>query len=224
MNIQDNGIEIIDNFLPQEIIDEIILEVSSYGDSDSKHGIRNAEKKFSTISNLIKSNLIQAKAEEVLGSKPMLVRAIFLDKTPEKNWLVTWHQDKTISVNAKIDISGWGPWSIKDNVNHVQPDLSVLNQMVTFRLHLDGANENNGCLKVIPNSHQKGVIPQSDIGNIVNTEQPFNCIAKAGDLVLMRPHILHSSSKSTQPSHRRVVHLEFSDYNLPMGLKWAQNM
>jgi ectoine hydroxylase-related dioxygenase (phytanoyl-CoA dioxygenase family) len=221
VNIQDNGIEIIDNFLPQEIIDEIILEVSSYGESDSKHGIRNVEKKISTISNLINSNLIQSKAEEVLGSKPMLVRAIFFDKTPEKNWLVTWHQDKTISVNTKIDISGWGPWSIKDNVNHVQPDLSVLNQMVTFRLHLDEANENNGCLKVIPNSHQKGVIKQSDIGNIVNAGQPLNCIAKAGDLVLMRPHILHSSSKSTQPSHRRVVHLEFSSYNLPTGLKWA---
>lgn len=221
MNIQDNGIEIINNFLPQDIIDEIIREVSLFDATDSKHGIRNAEKKFSSISHLIDSDLIQAKAKDILGSKPMLVRAIFFDKTPKKNWLVTWHQDKTISVNTKSNITGWGPWTVKDGVNHVQPDLSVLNQMITFRLHLDAANENNGCLKVIPNSHQKGIIQQSDISNIVNTEHPYNCIANVGDLVLMRPHILHSSSKSTEPSHRRVVHLEFSNYNLPMGLKWA---
>jgi len=221
VNIQDNGLEIIENFLPQEIIEAIISEVSSYDSSDSKHGIRNAEKKFYSINQLINSDLIQNQAKEILGSPPMLVRSIFFDKTPEKNWLVTWHQDKTISVSGKKDISGWGPWSIKDGIHHVQPELTVLNQMVTFRLHLDDANESNGCLKVIPNSHHKGIIKQSDINNIVHTEQSYNCSVKAGDVVLMRPHILHSSSKSTSPSHRRVVHLEFSNYNLPQDLQWA---
>ncbi len=220
MNIQDNGLEIIKNFLPQEMIEEIIHEVSSYEGNDAKHGIRNAEKKFSSINTLIKSQLVQDKAKEILGSSPMLVRSIFFDKTPEKNWLVTWHQDKTISVNAKTEITGWGPWSVKDNSHHVQPDLSVLNQMVTFRLHLDDANENNGCLKVIPNSQNKGIMKQSDIDTIVKTERSFNCVVQAGDVVLMRPHILHSSSKSTTPNHRRVVHLEFSNYDLPQGLKW----
>lgn len=81
--------------------------------------------------------------------------------------------------------------------------------------------KDNGCLKVIPNSHLEGIIPQSDINNVVKTKQSYNCIAKARDLVLMRPHILHSSSKSIQPNHRRVVHLEFSNYDLPVGLKWT---
>lgn len=44
----------------------------------------------------------------MLGSQPEIVRVIFFDKTPDKNWLVTWHQDKTILVNSKSDIAGWG--------------------------------------------------------------------------------------------------------------------
>lgn len=221
MNIKDNGIEIISHFLAKPIVDEIVQEVSLFNTSDSKHGIRNAEKKLNSIAKLINSDLVQTKATQVLGSKPMLVRAILFDKTPDKNWLVTWHQDKTIAVNKKLEVDGWGPWSIKDGVHHVQPSLELLNQMITFRLHLDDANEDNGCLKVIPNSHLEGIIPQRDINNVVKPKQSYNCIAKAGDLVLMRPHILHSSSKSIQPNHRRVVHLEFSNYDLPARLKWA---
>jgi len=221
MKIKDNGIEIIKNFVPKDAIAEIISEISSYHDLDSKHGIRNAEKKFKSVNKLIESNLIQNKANEVLGSLPKFVRAIFFDKTPEKNWLVAWHQDKTISVNKRIDIEGWGPWSKKDNIDHVQPELNVLNQMVTFRLHLDAADENNGCLKVIPNSQDEGIIPQKRIDTIIKTRQAFSCVVESGDVVLMRPHILHSSSKSITPKHRRVVHLEFSNFNLPSELQWA---
>jgi ectoine hydroxylase-related dioxygenase (phytanoyl-CoA dioxygenase family) len=221
MNIQENGIEIINNFISLEIIDEIISEVSANLDIESGYGIRNAEKKFSSIKNLIESDLIREKAREILGSSSTLVRAIFFDKTPEKNWLVAWHQDKTISVNKKVDIKGWGPWSIKDGEHHVQPEINVLNQMITFRLHLDDSDEKNGCLKVIPNSHEQGILKQKDIDSLVNVKQSYNCVVKAGDVVLMRPHILHSSSKSLHPKHRRVVHLEFSNFILPNDLKWA---
>ena len=93
--------------------------------------------------------------------------------------------------------------------------------MVTFRLHLDDANEDNGCLCVIPKSHKLGIIRQTTIKDLVSHSQAFDCTVKAGDLLLMRPHLLHSSRKSLAPSHRRVVHLEFSCYQLPEGLNWA---
>jgi len=38
----------------------------------------------------------------------------------------------------------------------------------------------------------------------------------------MRPHVLHSSGKLVRHAHRRVVHLEYSDYVLPQGIHWAQ--
>ena len=50
---------------------------------------------------------------EVLRGDSHLVRAIFFDKTPEKNWFVSWHQDKTVALNRRVEMEGWGPWSSK---------------------------------------------------------------------------------------------------------------
>jgi len=110
---------------------------------------------------------------------------------------------------------------VKDNVHHVQPPVSVLNTMLTFRLHLDATNENNGCLKVVPGSHHYGILNQSEITQIVKESVVVSCVAKAGDAIIMRPHILHSSSKSMETRHRRVVHLQFSNFTLPANICWA---
>ena len=56
---------------------------------------------------------------------------------------------KTIAVSDKFEKAGWGPWTLKAGVHHVQPPIEVLNNMVTFRIHLDDTNESNGCLKLI---------------------------------------------------------------------------
>jgi hypothetical protein len=37
------------------------------------------------------------------------VRAILFDKTPENNWALGWHQDRTIAVAARRDAAGYGP-------------------------------------------------------------------------------------------------------------------
>lgn len=221
MQFNQDGVEIKSNYISNSIIKAIINEVSSSCEEYPKHGIRSADKKFQTISELAHSNEFINLADSLLGSKPSIVRVIFFDKTPDKNWLVTWHQDKTIALNKKLEINGWGPWSVKDKTHHVQPSLEVLNQMVTFRLHLDEANENNGCLKVIPKSHELGILSQQDLTEVVSSHEHYLCEAKEGDLLLMKPHILHSSSKSSNLGHRRVVHVEYSNYQLPESLSWV---
>ena len=221
MQFNQHGVEIKRNYISNSIIKAIKSEVSSSNEEYPKHGIRSADKKFQTISELARSSEFVNLAGSLLGSKPSIVRVIFFDKTPDKNWLVTWHQDKTIALNKKLEVNGWGPWSVKDKTHHVQPSLEVLNQMVTFRLHLDEANENNGCLKVIPKSHELGILSQQELTEVVNRHEPYLCKAKEGDLLLMKPHILHSSSKSSNPGHRRVVHVEYSNYQLPESLSWA---
>src|SRR5262245_51026818 len=45
---------------------------------------------------------------------PRLVRALLFNKSPDANWYVTWHQDLTIAVRKRIDVPGFGPWSVKD--------------------------------------------------------------------------------------------------------------
>jgi len=221
LNIEEYGFEIYSKFLDVAAINEIIDEIESLDPGCPKHGIRNAEKKLDSVKNIVNSSLLRRKAGRFLSGNPEIVRVIVFDKTPENNWLVTWHQDKTIAVNEKADIPGWGPWTIKDGINHVQPSLEVLENMITFRIHLDDATESNGCLKVIPKSHKLGILSKDEQVRVVADSKEYICTAKAGDLLAMRPHLLHSSSKGSTPSHRRIVHIEYSGFQLPEGLAWA---
>ena len=221
MQFNQHGVEIKRNYISNSIIEAVKSEVSSSSEEHPKHGIRSADKKFKTINQLSHSSEFIDLARSLLGSKPSIVWVIFFDKTPDKNWLVTWHQDKTIALNKKLEVNGWGPWSVKDKTHHVQPSIEVLNKMITFRLHLDETNKNNGCLKVIPKSHELGILSQQELTNVVNKQEPYLCEAKEGDLLLMKPHIIHSSSKSLNAGHRRVVHIEYSNYPLPESLSWV---
>jgi ectoine hydroxylase-related dioxygenase (phytanoyl-CoA dioxygenase family) len=103
----------------------------------------------------------------------------------------------------------------------VQPPIEVMQNIVTLRLHLDAANEANGALRVIPKSHQLGLLSQSHIEQIKRQQNSVFCQVEAGDAVIMSPLILHSSLKAINPSQRRVIHLEYSSFKLPEGLSWV---
>ena len=149
-----------------------------------------------------------------------LVRSILFDKQPSANWKVAWHQDLTISVSKKRHVPGFGPWTEKAGVQHVQSPASILERMLTLRLHLDDCDADNGALKVIPGSHRDGILTPSDIQRWrQNTEAV--CTAPAGSILAMRPLLLHASSQAVRPKHRRVVHLEYAMDGLPGGLEWC---
>jgi hypothetical protein len=63
-----------------------------------------------------------------LQQEPVPVRAIYFDKSSEANWLVPWHQDLTLAVRTRVDVPGFGPWSTKDGVTHVQPPDGVVSR------------------------------------------------------------------------------------------------
>ncbi len=153
----------------------------------------------------------------VCDSKPSLVRAILFDKTPQANWLVQWHRDTTIAVAQRHEVDGFGPWSIKDGVVQVRPPNEVLDSMVTARLHLDDCPENNGPLRVMPRSHK-------DLSIEPDEHQAVTCVARAGDVALMKPLVLHASAKSQGGSRRRVLHMEFSADDLPVPLCWHERL
>lgn len=220
MNLEADGFEIMHGLVSDSVISNIVEDVSSGSEQVPRGGIRNANKKYPTIDALARDTAILGVAHLVLEGRPRLVRAIYFDKTPERNWLVSWHQDRTIVVDRRIEIEGWGPWSVKAGMDHVQPPIEVLNMMVTIRVHLDAAGEDNGCLKVIPGSHKFGLIESKDVTTVAEANEAYACKVEMGDAVVMRPHILHSSSKASRPEHRRVVHLEYSSYQLPGELSW----
>jgi len=160
------------------------------------------------------------KVIRLLGNEYFVAKAIYFDKPEQSNWFVAWHQDLTISVNQKTDTPGFGPWTIKQDQYAVQPPVSMLENNFTIRIHLDDTDENNGALKVIPGSHLKGVFRPETIDWTKETAISSN--VKKGGIMIMRPLLLHASSRSTNHHKRRVIHIEFSRNQLPAPLQWAE--
>lgn len=162
-------------------------------------------------------------AQIVLGPSAKPVKGILFDKGEAANWSVRWHQDTTISVKQKIETPGFEAWSHKDDIPHVRPPVEIMERIVAFRIHLDDCGEENGPLKVLAGSHRRGYLSREEVLRLMKEEPPVPCTARKGDVLLMRPLIVHSSSRSRSPAHRRVIHIEYSAENLPNGLEWFES-
>jgi hypothetical protein len=185
---------------------------------DQAHGIRQLLERSPLIAAWSRSLEIRS----CLPPHVQPVRAILFDKTPETNWNVAWHQDLTISVRRQADAPGYGPWSVKEGIIHVQPPPPVLETLVTLRLHLDPTPGENGALRVIPGSHRQGRLDARTISELRRATPEHVCEAEAGDVLLMKPLLLHASSASARPGHRRVLHIEYADpETLHPSLQWA---
>ena len=221
MNFRKQGFVIKTNFLSPEQCKYLISEITESINSVNNYGVRNIDRKVRAVGSMASSKYLLNSASSYLDGNAFLVRAIYFNKTLNTNWSITWHQDKTIAVNKQINLIGYKAWTVKEEINCVQPPLAVLENMVTFRIHLDASNQENGCLKVIPTTHLFGLLSQLEINRITNIYPIKYCEVDVGDVVVMRPHILHSSQKSLIPGNRRVLHLEYSSFNLPQGLTWV---
>jgi ectoine hydroxylase-related dioxygenase (phytanoyl-CoA dioxygenase family) len=185
-------------------------------------GHRNLMRRVPAVAELAQSPAITALVESRLEAPCFPVRSIFFDKTTEANWFVPWHQDLTIAVKERRDAPGYGPWTVKEGVPHVQPPMQVLESMVTLRLHLDDCDESKGALRVIPGSHRRGRLGTADIAALRREGSEFCCSTRAGGALLIRPLLLHASSEAWAPGHRRVIHLEYATLPLSHGLEWAE--
>jgi ectoine hydroxylase-related dioxygenase (phytanoyl-CoA dioxygenase family) len=183
-------------------------------------GIRNLLNVVPAVRELAQSPEVATLVERMARKRARVVRGIFFDKTPEANWKVAWHQDLTISVRQKKELPGFRCWSQKAGITHVQPPAFVLEEVLALRFHLDDTEEESGVLRVIPGSHKHGRLSAVEIERIKRETRAVKCSVKKGDVLAMRPLLLHSSSSAKATSHRRVIHLEFSSMELPGGLEW----
>jgi phytanoyl-CoA dioxygenase PhyH len=149
------------------------------------------------------------------------VRILFFDKTPASNWAVPWHQDRTIAVKERHDIEGYGPWTNKNGVVHVEPPVTVLESMLTLRLFIDDCGAENGPLEVARGSHRDGRVPAGNVKNIVEQSEIFVGTGRSGDVLAMRLLVIHSSKRAQFPTHRRVLHVDYASLTLPAPLEWA---
>lgn len=225
--ISNDGFAVIDNIYTEEEIDqigEVIQQAdasnSTFRKSTDLFAIRQFFKEIPQSTVTVFNKKLKPLITEYFGDDFFVVKSIYFDKPAASNWFVSWHQDLTISVDKKIELNGFGPWTVKQNQFAVQPPLKILEDNFTIRIHLDDTNEKNGALKVIPQSHHKGIYRPETIDWTKESESI--CNVKRGGIMIMKPLLLHSSGRTINNNKRRVIHIEFSRSVLPNELQWSE--
>lgn len=219
-----DGFAVIPHVLDEEQVRALIAvtDLLALRSDRRRGGVRNLLDVSPEVRELATSPNVLQIAGAVLERGVVPIRGILFDKTDGANWKVPWHQDLTIEVAERLETEGFGPWSTKDGVQRVQPPTSILERMVSIRLHLDDCPEENGALRVVPGSHKAGRLSETESARIGAGGPDEVCAVQAGDAVVMSPLIVHASSASTRLGHRRVIHLDYAHVRLPGGLRWAR--
>ena len=227
--IQDLGFTVIENIYSRDEVEQIIKTINqtdssrlTFGKSADIFAIRQFLKEVPETADLIFSDNLKAVIRQLFGDDYFVVKSIYFDKPETSNWFVSYHQDLTISVDKKMDIENYGPWTVKQNQFAVQPPIDILENIFTIRIHLDDTDENNGGLKVVPKSHLKNIYRSETIDWTIEKEEI--CKVPTGGLMIMKPLILHGSNKTTNNKKRRVVHIEFSNRELSKDLEWSEKL
>ncbi len=181
------------------------------------YGARNLLRLWPKVIELARQPILRNPLREALGGSAGVVRALFFDKPPGHSWALPWHKDYNIAVAEHGQIGIFTKPTTKAGVPHVMAPFSLLSTMLTARIHLDDVTAKNGPLRVIPGSHRYYQTGEDETRELAT----IHC--QAGDVLLMRPLLTHSSGHS-QPeagSHRRIIHLECATSNqLPDGYRW----
>ena len=165
--------------------------------------------------------VIGAVASAAFGDRCRPVRVVLFDKSAGFNWALGWHQDRTICVEERREVAGFGPWTVKDSRPHVEPPFEIIENMFTLRVHLDDVASHNGPLLIAPGSHRLGRVPVEAIEAAVRGCGTHACTARAGDVWIYSTPILHASERAARPARRRVLQIDYSRDELPDGLCWA---
>lgn len=152
------------------------------------------------------------------------VQCTLFDKTPEKNWLVGFHQDLFIPVRERIEHPELRAWSVKEGQHFVQPPVVLLEQLIAVRIHIDDCGPENGPLRLVPTSHRRGEIDASEAARLRSVAGEVLLPIRRGGALLLKPLVLHASSKATSPSQRRVLHFLFGPADIGYGLRWKHSV
>jgi hypothetical protein len=157
---------------------------------------------------------------EAFPQDAVAVQCTLFEKSGEKNWLVALHQDLSIPVRERVHDPRLGVWSHKEGGHFVQAPLELLEQLLAVRVHIDPCGKENGPLRVVPGSHRRGRISESDARRRREADGEVACEVDKGGALVFRPLLLHASSKAVVPARRRVLHFLFAPAAIGYGLGW----
>jgi hypothetical protein len=218
LDFSRDGAAIIQRSISDNHIEELRQEFASL---DFKAGARPFALS-QLVSQLLASHGCFGLATKELGMESARpVRVLAFDKTPGSNWNLGWHQDRVIAVKVRRDIPGFGTWTLKNGVPHVEAPVEILRNMFSLRLHLDDCKADNGALKMLAGSAGMGKLADAQVRGLALTETAVVCEAALGQILAMKALMVHASEPAKNPSHRRVLHVDYCECKLPHGLEWA---
>lgn len=223
----EQGFHVVNNVYDKDEINTISNFISNldstnpiFRKTDDLFAIRQFVKEFPEIKKLLFNENLKGIIKNISGEDYFIVKSIYFDKPEKSNWFVSYHQDLTISVDKKIEDKKFSNWTKKHNQFAVQPPEEILENIFTIRIHLDDTNKDNGALKVLKKSHLKSICRIDSID--FEKEIEVFCNVKSGGIMLMKPLLFHASNKTTNDKNRRVIHIEFSNKELPQNLQWSE--
>lgn len=211
-----NGYALADVTLTDTQCDHLAASIPSAG--ASRGGTRGLLS-HPTVLQLLLHKQLGGYLWSVVGRDLVAVKATLYDRTPPSHRRGQWHQDRVIEVRERMDVAGYGPWTSKNGVPHVEPPASVLEQMLAVRLYLDACGPEDGPLRVLAGSHDGGKLSAEAIEGM-STENAVDLHVKKGGVMLMRPLLVHSSAPARVPSHRRVLHIVLAPPEAISPLEW----
>jgi phytanoyl-CoA dioxygenase PhyH len=154
------------------------------------HRLGNPATHFAWAYRLATEPAVLDAVEEVLGPDLLIAGSLVLCKYPRDPGFVAWHQDNYYS-----------------NL-HLTPSLSAWIAL------LDSTGE-NGCMRVVPGSHRKGVLPHEEMGDAdnllnqgqeirveVNEADAIEVVLRAGEMSLHHTAIIHGSRPNRSDTMR----------------------
>jgi len=210
-----------DNVFSYRECDNLINAVPHSLQGRSRAGARNLMS-ITAIEAAAKDERLLRIARRSLGDGAVAFRATLFDKSARANWLVVWHQDTALPLESRNDLAEWGPWSMKAGILYARAPAWALSRVLALRISLDASTNKNGPLRVIPGSHLGGVLSGDEIHELARAREKVDALVPRGEVLAMRPLLIHSSSKSLSNEPRRVLHIEYADtLDLGPGLRLA---
>jgi hypothetical protein len=100
------------------------------------------------------------------------------------------------------------------------PPFEILARMISLRVHLDRVDAGNAPLRAALGSHGLGRVPAEEAAIRAAEHSVINCLAEPGDVWAYATPILHASDRAKPPRRRRVLQVDYADFDLPGGLDW----
>ena len=158
------------------------------------------------------------------GEEVRVTGGLLLDKTPESNWDIQWHQDSGIYVS---EIPPGKPDDIRGGLPVLRTEGMELRRNVSCRIALDPSTAESGGLYLLPGSHKTNLgsneEDREEIKRRFGSQRGDLAHQPPGSALFYCPLALHRSEKMSVEARRRILHLQYGpmDLRLPGAEPYA---